>query len=301
MANVSNISLPRAKYMKCRKEIGILMSSCILRLVAIGNCDHKFCQRCFRNKNRNLSPSLPYGHILFNCPCCRTRIYEDMESLDEAILFGEAATLRTNVTTQLFLSADVEILVENVMRINEANKSVIKKLDEALLLNPTNFYTLYLQFLCGIDGLSFILDHKATNDQKEFYRLKLFDCSHRLLDHPALPKRGSEVLRKEYCYQLACIFCVYQNFPAALKYAKLAYENCLKSCNHSKLSSFKSLYLDSRAAYDKLPPLRFAVEDEVKFLHESETGSEWKRARSWSCTIRRESSRFTLVLRISCS
>ena len=32
----------------------------------------------------------------------------------------------------------------------------------------------------------------------------------------------------------------------------------------------------SRDAYDKLPPLRFAVGDEVEFLHELETGSEWK-------------------------
>ena len=32
----------------------------------------------------------------FNCPCCHTLFYENMQSIDEAILIGEAATLSTS-------------------------------------------------------------------------------------------------------------------------------------------------------------------------------------------------------------
>ena len=38
----------------------------------------------------------------------------------------------------------------------------------------------------------------------------------------------------------------------------------------------KDSFLQMRALFAKLPPLRFAVGDEVEFLHELATGSEWK-------------------------
>ena len=45
------------------------------------------------------------------------------------------------------------------------------------------------------------------------------------------------------------------------------------------MADYKEVYLASGAAFAKLPPLRFAVGDEVKFLHELETESEWRRGR----------------------
>ena len=78
---------------------------------------------------------------------------------------------------------------------------------------------------------------------------------------------------------MAVIFYVNQNYPSALKYSKLAYEHCLRSSDHSDAPGCKYIYVKSRAAFAKLPPLRFAVGDEVEFLHELETGSEWKRGK----------------------
>ena len=78
---------------------------------------------------------------------------------------------------------------------------------------------------------------------------------------------------------MAVIFYANRNYSAALKHSKHAYEQCLRSSDHRELFTYKSLYLKSRAAFAELPPLRFAVGDEVEFLPELETGSEWKLGR----------------------
>ena len=87
MENNSSISLPREKCMKCGVECDILMSS---RTKVFGNCDHKFCQSCFRIENMRFSIGTSR---MFKCPCCRTLFYDDILSIEEAILTGEAATL----------------------------------------------------------------------------------------------------------------------------------------------------------------------------------------------------------------
>ena len=50
----------------------------------------------------------------------------------------------------------------------------------------------------------------------------------------------------------------------------------MRSSDHSDAPGCKYIYVKSRAAFAELPPLRFAVGDEVEFLHELETGSEWE-------------------------
>ena len=72
-------------------------------------------------------------------------------------------------------------------------------------------------------------------------------------------------------------FIVNRNYPSALKYSKLAYELCPQTRARSNLADFKEVYLESGAEFAKL--LRFAVGDEVEFLHELETESEWRRGR----------------------
>ena len=96
-----------------------------------------------------------------------------------------------------------------------------------------------------------------------------------MLEHPAIAE-GHDIIKTECCSQLAGIYHFYNNYSAASKYAKLAYEHCLRSSDHTNLSGAKEGYLKLRADFAKLPPLRFAVGDEVKFLHVLETGSEWK-------------------------
>ena len=145
MINVSNISLPREKCMKCGNESDILMSShTLVDVIRLG--EHKFCQSCFRKENTNLNTSSPYT---FKCPCCHIMFYENMQSLKEAIIIGEAVTIKAHVY-QLSLTADSS--VEDIIRINDTNKGVIQKLESALLLNTVNFISLYLVFVSCCEG-----------------------------------------------------------------------------------------------------------------------------------------------------
>ena len=108
-------------------------------------------------------------------------------------------------------------------------------------------------------------DHLLT-----FYSLKLNLYAHKALDDPAI----YEALKFECWFELTLIFI--DNPPFALKYSKLAYEYCLRLSDVANLPTCKGYYFKAQAVFAKLPPLRFALGDEVEFLHEAETGSEWK-------------------------
>ena len=269
MSTSSDISLPREKCMKCRGESDLLMSSSTFFGGVFGRCNHKFCQICFRKENT--ASNLTHSCV---CPCCHTLFFEHIQSIDEAILIGEAATMRINLTNQML--PDLEIADEDLNHIIVLYEALIDKLESALLLNPTNYFTLYSLFSCCSNGNMFLKSHKGADYISAVNGLKLLNYSFLLLDHPTLSESGYEVA-KCMCYlELACVFKSYLNHPAALKYSKLAYEHCLRSPNHAPLSTFKDTYLKFRAEFAELPPLRFAVGDEVEFLQELDSGSKWK-------------------------
>ena len=269
MANSGSASSPREKCMKCREDGDLLLSS---YNDYGGLCDHKFCQSCFRKENSNIANTTSY---IFTCPCCHAIFHHNIQSIDEGILIGEATTLRNHKYPQLPQFKTTEISNEDTILIYDMNRLSIEKLEAALLLNPANFHTIYL--LIRSCGAGFVLmgQRKAMNSSAEFYTLKLFDSLFKLLDHPEAALRCGMTTYGLYS-QLATIFYTYHNYPTAVKYSKLAYEQCLRSSDHKNLSKYKDSYLKSRTAFSKLPPLRFAVGDEVEFLHELETGSEWK-------------------------
>ena len=273
MENNNLISLLREKCMKCRVYNDTLMSS--RKPSGFSEfCDHKFCQSCFRKENAN-SAAFVRVNYTFRCPCCLSLYYSNMRSIDEAILLGEVATIRTLISPHL-ISDDTSVPRENLLYINEMIKFAVGKLEAALLLNPLNLYSLYLLVILCADGHRFVIEHTLNRPCMDFYRLKTYDYALKILDHP-VRSAGYESIRSGVCYDLAYIFSTYRNYPAALKYSKLAYEHSLRSSDHSDLSRCKDFYLQSRAAFAKLPPLRFALGDE--FLHELETGSEWKRGK----------------------
>ena len=261
----------------------------------IGLCDHKFCQSCFRQKNR-----FPF---IFDCPCCRIFIYDRSESIDEAILLGEVATLSNYISPYLLSETDTVMAVEDIIRIDEMNMSVITKLETALRLNYFNFFTLYSLFrTCG-NGQKFFNTHRPDlMPSSGYYRYVVmqFGYANKLIDFPFIPEVYAHV-RSECFYTLASTLSTYRNYPAALKYAKLAYEHCLRSSDHTKLTTYKGVYLFSRIEFAKLPPLRFAVGDEVEFLHELETGSEWKRGKVVELYYRDVLLTSISVLPIACS
>ena len=266
----SSISLPRQKCMKCIEERDILLSSCTLLGGVVGLCCHKFCQRCFKIENADLTSSLSYS---FKCPCCHTLFYENMSSIDEAILIGEAATISTHICDQATRSV---VSTEDAVYVNDMIQSVIEKLESALLLNPTNFHIIYALYdACRNGCQQFLAGHECSDSSLPLYGLKLFNYSLKLLDHPAVSEQYS-YLKSECCHEVAIIFHIHHNYPFALQYSKLAYEQCLRSSDHSDLAKYKDTYLRSRASFAELPPPRFSVGDEVEFLHELETGSKWR-------------------------
>ena len=275
MSNSSSLSLPHENCMKCRDHSDILLSS---STPFRGHCDHKFCENCFRKEHESTNIIIS-RKFKFKCPCCYAPVYDYIQSIDEAILVGGAVTLRTHISPLLLQPEHIQITEENLLSLLAMNEFVIEKLEAALSLNPTNFYTLYVLLLSYSDGHRWLDNHNLSDGTVKHYRLKLlklFDYSYRILDHPTVSEEGKDALKFSCYYELARLFRTYKNYSAALKYAKQAYEYCLRSTNTSNLPTCKDLCIESRVNFAKLSPLRFAVGDEVEFLHELETGSEWR-------------------------
>ena len=127
-------------------------------------------------------------------------------------------------------------------------------------------------------GLMFKIKYTNMQCTHEYFRDIIYNNAYKLLDHPLISD-DNDAIKCEAYSQLARIYFVHYNIPVGFKYTKLAYELCLRSSNHTRLPHYKAAYMDYRVEYAKLPPLRFAVGDEVEFLHELETGSEWKRGK----------------------
>ena len=220
MKNSSNTSLPREKCLRCLEQSDILMSSHPTFGGDIGLCDHKFCQSCFRKENKDFNLSTSY---ICKCPCCHLQFYDYIQSIDEAFLIGEAITMSVYLYPTLILPKQVGITIEKLLCVNEMNKLVVEKLESALILNPTNIYTLYFLFHSNRAGHRFLSIHDICNPSVGSYNMKSIDYSFKLLDSQAKPK-GHEGFRSDCCNEVAVIFYVNQNYSAALKYAKLAYE-----------------------------------------------------------------------------
>ena len=258
--NIINISLPREQCMKCQDKSTILLCA-FTHSGVVGLCSHKFCRTCFLKANTGSALSPTYTFI---CPCCHILLYQNMRLIDEAILIGEAATLSVYIfphispPSQDSFATDEDADDEDILRYNDMNKLVIEKLETALQANPNNFDTLYALFLSCSYGHTYLLEHDMSATLSDYYGAKLFSYSLKLLDHSSL-SGPRESVTAECFLQLSCVFNIYRNYPAALTYAKLAY-------THTPLSTYKALHLKAQTAVDAMPPLRFAVGDEVEFL-----------------------------------
>ena len=257
--------------MKCREESDLLMSSHAPSSGNIGNCNDKFCQSCFKRENKNTT------NCTFTCPRCRAPYYDNIKSIDEAILIGEATNIRARISPQL-LSTGVEMSDQNITSLIEMNEIIIEKVNSALLLNPSSFLSLYSLFRAYGNCHRFLISYKQTDSHIELYRLKALEYAYKLIDHPVVSGQY-EFVRTECYFDIASIFLDYQNWSAAHKYAKLTYEHCLRSPRQTHLNSYKEVYLQSRSLFAALPPLRFAVGDEVEFLVEEGSTTEWKLAK----------------------
>ena len=96
MSNNRSITLPREKCMKCRVENDILLSSCSPADGVLGNFSHKCCQSCLRKENSRMTTNHK-----FTCALCHGPFHDNIVSIDEAILFGQALTIRAHIIPQL--------------------------------------------------------------------------------------------------------------------------------------------------------------------------------------------------------
>ena len=279
MANSSLVSLPRSKCMKCRDERTFLMSSDIYFSEVNGYCTrHQFCQACFRKENITLIEEST-ANVIFKCPCCHGRFYKDILSIDEAVLIGEAFTASNYIHNHLTTPVHIAMTQERIKSISDINKIVIDKFESALLLNPTSFNIIYTLFLIYCDGHLFLYQHNLLDNLSlEFYNIKSFDYSLKVTHHPILMTSGNRArILGECLHQLAFVFYLYNNYSPALQFSKLAYEQRIRAFeDNGQLASYKDLYLKSRTAFAAMPPLRFAVGDEVEVLHECDGTEEWK-------------------------
>ena len=263
MVDISSISLPHEICTKCQEESVILLSSKCLDEDPFAR---KFCQPCFRNYNMNKLNSLT-----FQCPICSASLSEFLGvpilSFEEAVLICEATTIRDMLATDTSSRA--------VTDVHNMHKLVVEKLEAALLLNSANLVTALSLIIACINGEKFHLDYDGIFFPADFFDWKILSSAYHILETP-IASEEYDTFKVECCLQMARIFRQYHNYAAALKYSKLAYEQCLRLSLHTKLPHCKEVYLNSRSDVAKLPPLRFAVGDEVEFLHELETGSEWK-------------------------
>ena len=267
----------RERCMSCREDNDILLSKCTRPGVS-GCCDHKICKSCFRKENSYIASTSIHP---FTCPCCHAVYFYDMQSVDEAVLIGEATNLTSCI--DLHMTRDV-IPAEEVLNIFEIIDKAIEMFEAAIVLNPTNVYTLYLLFLISCRALRFSINHGhlilySNVPPIDEWCAIMYANILRVLDLPAASDEGNEAIKSDCCDQLARVYNANRNYFAALKYSKLAYEICLRSSDHTHLSKYKDLYLEYRDVFAEQPPLRFAVGDEVEFLHELGTGSKWKRGK----------------------
>ena len=285
------------KCIKCSTVSSDLLCS-FDHISLIGNCYHIYCKSCFKKENENCD----FKSKQAKCPCCNKEFYEYVESYDEAVLIGEAA----------YFINDAKLLSPKLKRdktvIHSIYNKALEKLEQALKLNPSNILTMFCIVQSCLNGLEYckdidkstipahsFIDSKlkviTTNSEERYYcRQKIYELCLDLVDqgfdvhinsrvHILFDTMGQpKVTKLEECYNaITAMFLESNNIPAAYKYAKLAYETCLRSPLKSNLVNYKKDYLHAKKRLSEEPPLRFAVGDKVQFLYEVEVDvTEWR-------------------------
>ena len=284
------------KCMKCNVKTNSLLCS-FDHLGLAGNCYHIYCRSCFKKEND--SDFMTKKPI---CPCCQKLFFEYIESIEEALLIGEAAYLINDAKLDDFsnLKRDKSVL-------QDLYKSAMKKYERALLLNPTNIIVMYCILQCCINGYEYCAEVQnnikpaqfclpgvqnllhTSSSERYHCRQRIYDLSfdlmkrafdahgksrmHIICDTLGLPRVNK---LEEYYNALGSMFLDSGNIPASFKCVKLAYETCLQSPSQSGLDKYKADYLLLKQRLAEEPPLRFATGEVVEFLYEVDGETEWR-------------------------
>ena len=263
----------------------------------IGRCYHIYFSSCFKKEN-----DFDFTSKLPRCPCCQKLFYEYVESMEEALLIGEAAYL---LNDSKYISPE---LGRDESVIHKLYNEALSKYEQALLINPSNIIVKYCIVQCCVKGLEYcreVQDSFVTPAQYGIPRIQimlkinsaehyhccelLYNLSYELIEQ-AFDEQGKSRIHilwdtkgypkenrlEEWYNALSNVLLDNSNITAALQYAKLAYETCLRSPSQPNLDKYKEnlMFLKNLFAEEEAP-LRFAVGDIVEFLHEKD-GSEWK-------------------------
>ena len=219
--------------------------------VKVGNCDHIFCEDCFRKDNYDVNNQI---NKKFGCPFCKEQFYNYFQTLDEAVLLGEAAFY----SYKIGLNQMRHVGSNDGIHIHILQNKAIEKCEKALELNENSFAALcclilylnngvheYRHLLKRPDFNSLPIERGNLNELKYYYNrkyscfLKLFEIfideagRHRF-DKPLVSEPG-------YYYALyAQSFYHSHNFSAAFRYSKIAYEYSIR-LPHSTSNVIKSL------------------------------------------------------------
>ena len=285
----------------------------------IGSCYHIYCSSCFKKENDfDFKSKKPL------CPCCKNVYYEHIKSVEEALLKGEAAYLINDALYQS-LGRDKSV-------IHSLYNEALSKYEKALLINPSNIVTMYSIIYSCLQGLDYCegIDSSVKNAQYDLpsvqrmvqinsaeshhYLEMEYECCLDLIEqvfdshgqsriHILHDNEGQPTVPKleEFYNHLALIFLRSGNIPEGFKCSKLAYEICLRSPLQARLDRYKNNFRIMKDKFAKEPPLRFAVGDEVEFLHELETGNEWRLGKIIEVYYRERDFSRSLLYPIACS
>ena len=118
--------------MKCNRVKHDLLIACEGFKLNVSNCQHIFCEECFTNENKN-NNNLTDDKL--RCPCCKAKFYDYFLTIEEAIIFGEAAYLNY----KFYFDQDF---------LYERHQQVTKKFESAVNLNPLNKTSLICLIRC---------------------------------------------------------------------------------------------------------------------------------------------------------
>ena len=276
--------------MRCRQRGAYLLCATDAVENIIGNCNHIFCIECFKNNNNNNNNNNQVLNNKLKCPCCQNEFFGYFTSTDEAILMGQG--VYSNIT-----AAFLEETGADALTVHNAYKKSIKLFEQALSLNPINIFilaSLTCVYSVGVTATMRVMRPLDTVSQSgesldnliEFskYKQAVHDYGMRLLDN-CFDQHGTPLINRVYVYfgLVGSAFFKTFNNPMALKYLKLAYGLCLRdndtqsSVYHQSVALLKAELQQVKEAFAGVSPLRFAVGDEVEFLHELD--NKWKRGK----------------------
>ena len=243
-------------------------------------CGHRSCQSCFKLKNRTTAPKS------FACPVCMGPFYYSLSSLEEAIMLGEGAYYHLcsfRYENEIGHSDPAKLLIEA----QPLRTKYMNAFDHLVKFYPDCICGLVF-LISSLNSVIVLMDRALRPDEKNkivFYRElypaltlnvnNIYKYCMRLLDMTYHESAFLFTNKLEMYYlDIAYAFSFNSNVIMAVKYYKLAYAFALRSNRRLCFDLCKNKLMEEMERLALLPPLRFAVGDEV--MYRGGEDEEWR-------------------------